>query len=102
MIYINQNTTIYVPRTSKEIASRLVFENQSTHKKIDIEGMFSHSDFYYKVELGDLDIEVGQYTYTMLFGDTIVESGVAQYGDFVNKYEEYNNDNIGYKTFDYD
>lgn len=90
MVYIKENNEnsniVNFPRVSKTIVDRLVITNQTTKQKIEIE-----VDDTYTVEISGIDFVVGQYDYQFMYLDTVISSGILQYGDYTPVNEVYDN-----------
>ena len=79
MVYIteNSNKIVNLPRVSKTIVDRLIITNQTTKQKIEIE-----VDDTYTVDFSQIELSVGQYDYHFMYHDTIISSGILQYGNY--------------------
>lgn len=89
MIYITENSkTVEFPRTSKMIVDKLVITNQTTKQEVIVP-----TDDDYSVDLSPIIdwFTVCQYDYQFRYQDTVVSSGILQYGDYTPDTETYYN-----------
>ena len=88
MIYINETSgTISIPRHNT-VGDGVYTLRLSSHLSNDVvlvenSGNISTNNLYYKFTLGDLsNLNVGEYTYKLLNGSEIIETGLLVFGNF--------------------
>lgn len=89
MVYINENSNIVnFPRTSKTIVDKLVITNQTTKQEVELT-----TEDNYLVDLSSIIdwFDVCQYDYQFKYLDTVVSSGILQFGDYTPTNEIYDN-----------
>lgn len=89
MIYITENSKkVEFPRTSKMIVDKLVITNQTTKQEVIVP-----TDDDYSVDLSSIIdwFAVCQYDYQFKYQDTVISSGILQYGDYTPDKEIYDN-----------
>jgi len=100
MIYIIENSSIYVPITGDFYGNVIVFENQTTHKTVEY-GIECYDKYYYKFDIETFSLTEGQYTYKIMNGTNVIDTGIAQFGNFTKETIQFTDDKITYKTFKY-
>lgn len=87
MVYINENSHIVeFPRASKMIVDKLVLTNQTSKQTIVIEVADT-----YVVDLTEYInlFVVGQYDYEFKYLETVVSTGILQFGEYTPTNETY-------------
>ena len=99
MIYADKNRVqIVIPKNVFCKANTIVFTNQLTHNEISLTFEdVTPSEYFYTIDISGVasDFVVGQYDYRILYSDiiyntnTVVASGILQWGDYKDDVTEY-------------
>lgn len=105
MVYLNKNQTeIYFPMNEKVGISKIICENQVSHKKIildNLEYVMKGTSYLVKLNSVPSTFENGQYDYKLInISNEVIDEGILQYGDFDRTTTDYENENtiIQYKS----
>lgn len=87
MIYINHKSRIIsFPKISNDTVNKLIFENQVTNQKIDVDfTVISSNQSFYTVDMSNViaQFEVGQYDYNFYNNNmNVIGSGILQFDDY--------------------
>ena len=100
MVYIDGNSKkVNFSKTSNDKFNRIVFENQTTHVVFELTAITnsSVSDLLYTIDISSIisRFETGQYNYSFMDGDIVVNSGILQFNGFELATIQYEN-NVEY------
>lgn len=95
MVYINENSQkVNFAKTSNDKFDKIVFENQTTHVVFELTATNSaDSDLVYTIDISEIidRFETGQYDYSFMDGDSVVNSGILQFDGFEPSTIQYEN-----------
>lgn len=96
MVYINENSQkVNFAKTSNDNFDKIVFENQTTHVVFELTEISnsSDSDLVYTIDISSIidRFETGQYDYSFMDGDIVVNSGILQFDGFEPSTIQYEN-----------
>lgn len=95
MVYINENSQkVNFAKTSNDKFDKIVFENQTTHVVFELTATNSaDSDLVYTIDISSIidRFETGQYDYSFMDGDSVVNSGILQFDGFEPSTIQYEN-----------
>ena len=81
-------------KTSNDKFDKIVFENQTTHVVFELTATNSaDSDLVYTIDISSIidEFETGQYDYSFMDGDSVVNSGILQFDGFEPSTIQYEN-----------
>lgn len=95
MVYINEKSQkVNFAKTSNDKFDKIVFENQTTHVVFELTATNSaDSDLVYTIDISEIidRFETGQYDYSFMDGDSVVNSGILQFDGFEPSTIQYEN-----------
>lgn len=95
MVYINEKSQkVNFAKTSNDKFDKIVFENQTTHVVFELTATNSaDSDLVYAIDISPVidRFETGQYDYSFMDGDIVVNSGILQFDGFEPSTIQYEN-----------
>lgn len=96
MVYINEKSQkVNFAKTSNDKFDKIVFENQTTHVVFELtaELEIADSDLVYTIDISSIidRFETGQYDYSFIDGDIVVNSGILQFNSYEPSTIQYEN-----------
>ena len=90
MIYINSNSQIVeFPRFVNGKANKVVLVHQITHQTLEIPLTMNSKVYLVDVSEYIKDMVNGQYDYFIKYNDTILNTGILQYGEYTTNKNQY-------------
>lgn len=88
MIYINsESTSITIPRHNlgvgfEENISVIISSGKESYQLVEPIDVQITLENYYILPINNRPVNTGEYTYTVLRGDEVIETGLLTYGDY--------------------